>query len=140
MFKSIRIFILATILCLIGVNAWLTQVRSTDWNAPLSVVVYPIAGDNSNKIYRYLNNLLATHFESLETFLAKQAKQYGVTLNQPVYFTVAEPLGELPPQLPDGRNAISAILWSLTFRYWAWRMKKSTGQAGADIPFICCLS
>ncbi len=133
MFKKIRIALLLTVLFFIGVNAWLTQVRSTDWNAPLSVSVHPVSGDNSNKIEWYLNKLSVEDFNGIETYMAEQASQYGVALNPPVYFRLGTPLDELPPALPQNIGTLGAMVWSLKFRYWAWRMKKASGETGSDI-------
>ncbi|WP_419536964.1 hypothetical protein [Endozoicomonas sp.] len=138
MFKTIRVTILLLILLVVGMNTWLTQIRSTDWDAPLFVAVHPISGDSSNKTQQYLKRLKEWHFDDIELFLATQAARYGITLygqssSQPVSVQLGDMVHELPPPLPSNRNMLSSFVWSLKFRFWHWQMKRDSRLAGADI-------
>ena len=72
-FRTIRITILLIILFFVGMNTWLTQVRSTDWNESLWVVVYPVNGDNSPVTQQYINTLSRDTFSSIASFLGSEA-------------------------------------------------------------------
>lgn len=138
MYKVIRVTILLLVLLVVGMNTWLTQIRSTDWDAPLFVAIHPISGDNSSKTLQYLERLEEWHFDDIEHFVATQATRYGVTLygqasTQPVSVQLGDTLQELPPALPSDNNMLSSFLWSLKFRFGHWQMKRDSPLAGADI-------
>ncbi|WP_299727556.1 hypothetical protein [uncultured Endozoicomonas sp.] len=136
MFKKIRVFILLTILAMVGLNSWLTQVRSTDWNSPLTVAIHPINGDHSRKTEEYLNHVKSWHFKKVEQFISQEALRYGINIGtdiSPITFQVGQPLHELPPALPADRTLFSTMLWSMKLRYWHRQMKSENSLAGADI-------
>lgn len=138
MFKVIRMTILLLVLLVVGMNTWLTQIRSTDWDAPLFVAIHPISGDSSNKTRQYLNRLEEWHFDDIELFMATQAARYGVTLygqasSQPISVQLGDTIQALPPALPSNSSMLSSFLWSLKFRFWHWQMKRESPLAGADI-------
>ena len=69
MFKKIRIAILLFLLFLVGANAYLTQLRITDWDQSLVVVIYPINGDGSTVSVNYIKSLKLGTFKPIEKFL-----------------------------------------------------------------------
>ncbi|WP_419834311.1 hypothetical protein [Endozoicomonas atrinae] len=138
MFKAIRITILLIVLLVVGMNAWLTQIRSTDWDTPLFVAIHPISGDNSNKTRQYLDRLEEWHFDDIELFMSTQATRYGVTLygqssSQPLSVQLGDRVNNIPPALPSNNSMFSSFIWSLKLRFWHWQMKKDSHLAGADI-------
>ena len=133
MFKKIRIYILLLVLFFIGANAWLTSIRSTDWNAPLSVSVHPVSDGSNNKVDQYINNISVDDFKEIEVFMTEQASKFGITLNPAIYFSLDSTVNEIPPALPDNIGTLGAIVWSLKFRYWAWKMKRKNKEVGSDI-------
>ena len=88
-FKQIRILILLLILLFVSLQTWLTQIRSTDWEEPLWVVVYPINGDGSEVTSAYIDRLKAGDFTAIESFMAEQAKDYELDTDEPVVFKLA---------------------------------------------------
>lgn len=135
MFKKIRITILLYVLLLVAGGSWLTSARSTDWDAPLWVVVFPIAGDNSAAARTFVSELKAEDFTAIETFMSREAKRYGLALDRPVVVKLARPLDELAPPPPDAdsRNMLTVMLWSLQLRYWAWQQARNEPDLPADI-------
>jgi hypothetical protein len=120
-FKTLRITLLLLMLFFVGMNSWLTQLRSTDWNEPLWVVVYPVNGDDSRVSQRYITDLSPGTFDAIESFLASEAQRHGQQIREPVTIQLAPQVPECPPMPLDNGSTLSVMLWSLKLRYWAWR-------------------
>ena len=120
-FRTLRITLLLLVLFFVGMNSWLTRLRSTDWNEPLWVVIYPVNGDHSQASQDYIDQLKPAAFDAIETFLAEEAARYGQKISEPVTIQLAPQVSERPPLPPDNGNTLGVILWSLRLRYWAWR-------------------
>ena len=84
MFKKIRITILLVILVIVGGNAWLTALRTTDWDIALDVVIYPVNGDGSEKTSDYIASLDRDVFEPVAHFMAAEGERYQLELLEPV--------------------------------------------------------
>ena len=65
MFKKVRIVILLVVLVIVSGNAWLTGIRSTDWDTPLETVIYPVNGDGSPVTSAYIEALDILNFIEL---------------------------------------------------------------------------
>ena len=83
MFKRLRIAVLLYVLLFVAAAQFFTARNMTDWDAPLWVDIYTVAGDDDPVTRRYIDNLSATEFADAEAFFAREAKRYGVTLEQP---------------------------------------------------------
>jgi len=129
MFKALRIFILLTILVIIGASTYLSQLRATDWDTPLWVSIYPINGDGSSSSARYIKNLKKNDFRDVETFLAEEAEYYKIPIKNPVAVSISPKILEQPPQPPTSRSVLSIMLWSLNLRYWAFTHDSNTGPS-----------
>ena len=128
-FKTLRIWVLMSILVLVGLDTWLTKVRSTSWDHPLRVVVYPINGDGSEAAARYIERLDAARFEAIEQLVKTEAARYGVAIEEPMNIDVAGALAESPPLPPKGGNVFEIMWWSLKLRLWANAMDDYDGPA-----------
>lgn len=120
MFKKVRIMLLLFLLFLVAAGTWLNQARLTDWQEPLWVVVYPIAGDDSESTRTYLQRLTVDRFAGIESFVARQARQHGKRVARPVKMILGPRIDALPPAPPANGSVLSVIGWSLRLRYWAW--------------------
>jgi len=120
-FKTLRITLLLLLLFFVAMNSWLSRLRSTDWNEPLWVVVYPVNGDNSRITQHYIESLSPASFDAIETFMATEAARHGQQISEPVTILLAPQVSERPPVAPDSGSTLSVILWSLRLRYWSWR-------------------
>jgi len=120
-FRNLRVLLLLFILATVAVNAWRARATVSGWQRSLIVGIYPINGDGSPVSDAYLTRLERDRFKPIETYLAAQARTYGVAELRPVMISLARPRSTRPPQPPAGGSAMDAILWSLQMRYWAWR-------------------
>ena len=120
MFKALRILILLFILVVVGAGTWLTRVRTTAWDQPLRVAIFPINADASSATGRYIRSLTVEAFEPIARFMRQEAARYGLALSAPVDVFLASEIGRVPPPPPFGGNALRVALWSLQMRYWAW--------------------
>ena len=136
MLTLLRKGILVYVLILVGVGQWLTTQRTTSWDRPLSVAVYPINGDGSQKSAQYIENLEWDAFKAIDEFMAEEAEHYGVQVKSPVYTVLADPVEDQPPTPPRGGNALQVMLWSLELRYWSWSVDRGADPPSSDIEIF----
>ena len=129
MFRILRIFVLLLVLLGVAVGNWLTRVRTTSWEQPLRMVVFPIDADGSPATARYIASLKRATFEPIDAFMAAEGARYGLALRDLLDVDVAPPVTQLPPAVPRGGNALDIALWSLRLRYWAWANAEYAGAA-----------
>lgn len=129
MWRRLRISILLVILLFVALNTYFDRVYSTDWNIPLRIAAFPINADGSEVSARYVSQQPLDTFQRIETFFEQEAKHYGLQMERPIRLTLAPPLSEAPPALDRGSGRLSAALWSLRMRYWAWRVDAPPGPA-----------
>jgi hypothetical protein len=118
--RSLRILVLLLVLFFVAMNSWLTRLRSTDWNEPLWLVVYPVNGDASAATQNYIDSLDRDSFRTIESFVAREAARYRVGIGEPVTIRLAPQPAERPPLPPLDGSTLSIMLWSLKLRYWAF--------------------
>jgi hypothetical protein len=121
-FGTLRIAILLAILAFVALGAWLDQRRSTDWDAPLRVTVYPIALGNEDHTRSHVAALGADDFGALEAFFADEAARHGLSLGEPVRVRVSHAARTPPPLPAAGAGMLGIASWSLRLRWWAWRL------------------
>jgi len=131
-FRLLRILILLLILFMVAMSALLDRMRTTDWDRPLVVALYPIDGDGSDAAREAVTTLAAEQFRSIETFFAEEAEHWGLPLKQPMEIVLGAVLNEQPPPPPRDRNVPAVMWWSLKMRYWAWRVTNGAAPA-ADV-------
>ncbi len=119
---TLRLAILLAVLAFVALGAWLDRSRSTDWDAPLRVTLYPIASGDDPALRSHVAALAADDFGDVAAFFAAEARRHGLALDEPVRVRVSHAVGT-PPPLPAGDAGAPGIAaWSLRFRYWAWRV------------------
>lgn len=121
MFRAVRILILLLVLATVAQTAWLSARRATAWKETLHVAIYPINADGSAATEAYLRRLSVADFAPIRAFFERELTHYGVTLLRPVDLALAPPRATQPPAPPAAGGALDAVLWSLRFRWWAWR-------------------
>ncbi len=134
-FRQLRILVLLLILFLVAAGSWLAKLRSTDWDAPLVVALYPIAGDHSSRTWEFVRGLSVEDFSDIEDFFSEEAAQYGLALTQPVDVVLGPVLDEPPPAPPAEHSLPGTVWWSLSMRYWGWRVAREYGPP-ADIQIF----
>ncbi len=133
MFKAIRISILLLILAFVGLSTVLTQARSTDWNNSLWIKIYPINGDGSSEVAKYIDGLKTADFEGIETFLARETERYSKNISRPVRIELGREVREQPPRLDKQPNMLSVMLWSLKMRWWAGSVTNAQDRIDPDV-------
>jgi hypothetical protein len=121
MFKAIRIVVLLLILVAVAASTWRAKTASVEWKYTLPVNVYPINADGSAVSADYINTLTSENFQPIETFMQQEAARYGHASNASIEIRLGKPIDSLPPELPQSRNALDVIVWSLKMRWWAYR-------------------
>jgi hypothetical protein len=121
-FGTLRIAILLAILAFVALGAWLDRRRSTDWDAPLRVTVYPIAAGADAATRNYVAALEDDDFGALESFFAEEAERHGLPLGEPVRVRVSHAARTLPPQPAASAGMFGIAGWSLRLRWWASRV------------------
>ena len=128
-FRTMRIALLLIILLFVGLNAFMTKKRSTDWDLALQTVVYPINGDASKTSADYITSLHEYSFQDIEEFIHEEAESYGVEIEKPLTIIQGPQIGTLPPAPPAGGTMMSVIWWSLKMRYWAYSVNTYEGTS-----------
>lgn len=131
-FRKLRILVLLIILFLVAAGTYITKLRTTDWDRPLTVAIYPINGDGSAVSSHYISGLSLDNFHDIETFFTDEAEHYRLSLKQPVEIVMGPVLTELPPEPPRDRNILGVMWWSLKIRLWARDIASEYGPP-ADI-------
>jgi hypothetical protein len=131
--RVLRQVTLITVLVMFAAGTLLTRQRSTSWQEPLWVTVYPIANDHADNTLEYIADLNRKTFAPIERFMASEAKRYGLSIEQPVRMELGRPIDSLPPAPPESGNPISVGLWSLKLRWWASQATKNQPGPTPDI-------
>ncbi len=118
-FKKFRILLLLLVLLVVALNNWLSMARSTDWDHPLWVVVYPINADASAEVADYIPTLTDKSFFTIEDYFVEEAERYGVAIKDPVDVRIGPLVKEMPPLPPMNGGVFDVMIWSLKLRYWS---------------------
>ena len=121
-FRQLRILVLLIVLLLVSVTTCETRYLSTHWRSPLYVSIYPIAADASPVTRAYVEALDSERFKPIDAFFAREAKRYGVELDDPVKTRLRPELRDSPPRRAPDASIPMTMLWSLRLRFWAWRV------------------
>ena len=133
MFKAFRIGFLLLVLAFVATSTWLSAARSTDWNNSLWVKIYPINGDGSELSERYIASLQLSHFQPIETFIAREVERHGRAVDRPVRVELGTPIVEQPPMISGEPNVLDVMLWSLKMRWWADSVADEQDQIEPDV-------
>jgi hypothetical protein len=130
MWRALRITVLATVLVVVAVGAWVDRRRTTDWDSTLWIGVFPIAADPRPATRRYVEQLDDDQLAAIAAFFEREARQHGIALARPVRVQRYPPLQEMPPRLERDAGVLGSMAWSLRMRAYAWR---HAGDTLADI-------
>jgi len=127
-FRGIRITILLVILAMVSLSTWLGIARTTDWDHPLWIVIYPMNGDGSPESRNTISRLDVAHFRPVVDFMKREGARHGVALDRPVTIDLAPEVKMLPPPTPAwDENPLSIAWWSLKMRHWSWKVDSYPG-------------
>lgn len=119
--KSLRIVILGLILLVVAVNAW--KDNNQDWDKTIIVLLHPINADGQETTQRYISQLKTADFIDAQQYIKQNSEHYrGKSVSMSIKF--ARQLDEQPPKVPQSHSVLDIMLWSLKFRYYAWRQEQ----------------
>lgn len=130
---NLRLALLLGVLLFVAVGAWLDRSRSRDWDTPLRVTVYLLTASHDDEVRSYIAGLDNESFAEVESFVAEQAGAYGLPLAEPMRVRVSRAAKGLPPDPGAEPGLVSAVLWSLKMRWWAWRVAANDPLPPPDI-------
>lgn len=128
MWRNLRIALLLLVLVLVSVGTLLDRIRTTDWDRPLRVGLFPISADGRDATAQYIDGLGEAQFATIADFLEREASRYGLAVDRPVDLTLHESVTETPPLLPRNAGALAAVTWSLKLRWYNWRVGGDSGE------------
>jgi hypothetical protein len=134
--RRIRIAVLLYVLLFVAAAQYLSLARSTDWDAPLWVDIYPVNGDGSPRTQAFIDSLDPADFQDLEKFFAQQARLHGLGIDRPFRLGVAPQPRPGPPGLPAHPSAFDVLLWSLRMRWYGARLAWSDDRPSPDIQLF----
>jgi len=127
-FKTIRITILLFVLALVAFNTWFDRYRSTRWQTPLTVAIYPIAADASPVTAAYVAGIDAERYAPIDRFFVRQGARHHLDTAEPIHTSLQATLTQLPPQRSADAGVLGTIAWSLRLRWWAWRVSRGGAE------------
>lgn len=133
MWKKIRILVLLLILLIVAVNAYRDQ--NQNWSKPIIVQLHPINADGLPTTQQYIQQLSIQDLDIARDFLQKSAQQYR---DPPTYFyfNLGRELKALPPKVPEQASLFDTILWSLKFRFYAWKQHEAKDGSSSVTLFL----
>ena len=122
MWKNIRVAILLVVLLVVAVNAYRDQ--NQNWNQPIHILLHPINADGLVTTQHYIQQLQQDDFAEVKQYLEKNSQQYR---GQSSYFMIqiGRELQQTPPKMSEQPSILNNILWSLKFRFYAWKQHQS---------------
>ena len=133
MWKKIRVLCLLIILFIVAVNAYRDQ--NQDWSKPIIVMLHPINADGQVATQNYIQSLNLSELTAAQEYLKYMSAQYR---GQPIslYFQMGRELKKMPPKVPEHANMLDTILWSLRFRFYAWKQHESKDASPSVTLFL----
>lgn len=120
MWRKFRIIVLLLILATVIQQSWLEKI-DLHWKHNFYVAVYPVNADRSAKVSDYLHTLTRDDFEPLAEYYAQQSQPYQLGLRRPIEVQLGDQIDAIPPAPPLNGNILDTMLWSLQFKYFAWK-------------------
>ncbi len=133
MWRRLRIAILLLILGIAAWTTWYDRFSTTDWDETLWIGVFPINGEGNEAVAAWLDRLTPQKVADIETFINREAREFGVALDRPVRVDLFPEVKELPPGLAPGANVLQRVWWSLRLRLYARRNANAPGHATPQI-------
>ena len=91
-----------------------------DWEDNFYVAVYPINADASAEVSAYIKTLTRDDFEPMAEYFAEEGVRYNLGLRRPVEVQLGDIVQETPPAPQTDGSLLSAMIWSLKFRLFAF--------------------
>jgi hypothetical protein len=131
--KLLRIAALLYVLLFIVGAQFFTARRMADWDEPIWVDVYAVAGDDHPRTRRFVDELHPNEFAAVETFFASEAQRYGVALEQPFKLRIVAEHPAPLPRLAADAGHLGVLAWSLRMRWLAARLRWQAEAPRGDV-------
>jgi len=125
-FRNIRILFLLALLAVALIYTQEQKLSTTSWYKPVTVTVFPINGDGQIDTSTFINTLGVDSFADIDDFFAHNSRDFDLIASEPIQTSLGAQINEHPPQPPKGAGALSAIIYSLKLRYWAYQNTPDT--------------
>lgn len=132
-FRGLRISLLLVVLAAVALGTWQSRARSTSWEQPLWIAIYPLNADGSEVSDDFIGRLTPETFAPVRGFFEREAEHYGLAQKEPVRVDLYDRVDDLPPAYDPSSNVLSRMLWSLRLRWWAWSAGDQEGRVPPDI-------
>lgn len=120
MWRILRTSVLLIILATVVRQAYIEK-ADLDWKDNFYIALYPVNADGSRKVDDYIKALKRDDFEEIEVFFAQEAAHYQLVMRRPIAIELGEVVDQMPPPPPVEGSVIQNMLWSLRFRWFAWK-------------------
>ncbi len=121
-FKNLRILLLLLLFATVALYVKDQRLVTQGWYKTLDIVIYPINPANSPIVQRYIDSLTDRSFASIDKFIQRESKKYGIVTSTPTKTRLGNTLTIVPPAPPEiGSGPFDAIIWSLKLRWWIWQ-------------------
>jgi len=118
MWRRIRIAILLVVLAVVAGQAWLDRQRTTSWEHTVWVGAFPLSADGSETSTAYLATLSDADLQPVAEFIAREARRYGIGIDEPVNLRLYPAPASGPPELAPQANLLERVIWSLRLRHY----------------------
>jgi hypothetical protein len=133
MSRSWRILVLLLVLALVAGTTFFERQWVRGWTRPLAVAIYPVAVNDASA--DYIGQLKTQDFLEIGAFLASEAPRWRRNGIPAAQIRLMAPIRAIPP-LPQARNALEAIQWSLRLRWYAFRQTPFWASLGTVRLFL----
>jgi len=136
MWRKLRIAVLLVVLAVVAAGAWLDQQRTTSWEHTVWVGAFPVNADGSAVATDYIAGLSVDELQPVSDFVAREAHQHGVPIDEPIEIRLYPALAEPPPQLAADAGLFARVVWSLRLRYYRSQAVNSIARARPRIALF----
>lgn len=136
MWRGIRIAILLVVLAIVAGGAWLDQRRTTSWEHTVRVGAFPLNADGSEAASAYVASLSAVDLQPVTEFVAREARRYGVGIEEPVSIRLYPAPGTAPPLVAPEAGLLARAIWSLRLRYYRMNALAAIARARPRIALF----
>jgi hypothetical protein len=131
--RNVRLAFLLLILGVAAWSNWYDRLSTTDWDETLYIGVFPVDEAENTVARDYIRQLSADRIADIETFLNREAHEYGIGIARPVSVELFPPVAERPPEHAADSNILQNMWWSLKLRMYARRASRASGKPPPQI-------
>lgn len=131
--------ILLAILAAVALGAWSERRKVRSWTRPLVVGVFPVPATDDPELRALVAGLDSEQLSPVARFFAAEARRLDAPSLDPLVLELGPVVSKRPPSPPDSGSALDAISFSLSLRYWSWRVRRSVDAPEVDLAVFLVL-